>query len=282
MNTRGRTARRLSNPIDGAQGQQVLFLRARFEASQLVRKAVGIGNWDAFDGVMLSIHFSGDGGHDVYGSGVLIAPGFILTATHIFTEQQLNLLFERKLEVVAFGIGLNHTHLWEASFVAFAVQTDLCILCVKYATDLPDPLIIRTAHLADRLPDLGEHLTMVGFRAASASVNDGAKRTLGEVKVAAGIVRAQYPDGRDRVMINFPAVEVDFAAEGGMSGGPVFDSNGYLVGILASSMDDPPAVVSLLKPALDIPLPGGGWPEQLLQPGQCLRDLDTDDFHLLL
>lgn len=44
-----------------------------------------------------------------------------------------------------------------------------------------------------------------------------------------------YPHGRDRVMLPWPVLEVDCPTWGGMSGGPVFDEHGHLIGLLCSS-----------------------------------------------
>lgn len=80
----------------------------------------------------------------------------------------------------------------------------------------------------------------------------------GNVLVATGTVSAHYPNGRDRSMLPGPCLEIGVNARGGMSGGPAFDDEGQLVGILSSSLEHPdglgPSYVSLLQPALDHPI----------------------------
>jgi len=80
---------------------------------------------------------------------------------------------------------------------------------------------------------------------------DGA--TALSMMVALGIVTGRFDLGRDRVMLPGPAIEVDCPALGGMSGGPAFNEDGFLVGLLTSSLEgepDGPAFLSLIWPAL--------------------------------
>ena len=70
-------------------------------------------------------------------------------------------------------------------------------------------------------------------------------------------------------------IEVDFESWLGMSGGPVFDEDGWLVGVLSTSLSstdrNAPSFVSLVFPALPHPFPGG-W----LDPGpDVVRSLLT-------
>lgn len=84
--------------------------------------------------------------------------------------------------------------------------------------------------------------------------------------------------GRDRVMMPWPCLEVSCPTWGGMSGGPVYDSNGLLVGILSTSIEAGdvagPSFISLVWPALATQFEGG-WPEAMF-PRPCkLLDLDA-------
>jgi hypothetical protein len=59
---------------------------------------------------------------------------------------------------------------------------------------------------------------------------------IGSVLFAARSKTHSTANGRDRRM-PAPCLAVECAVPGGTSGGPVFDSRGYLVGLLSSSYD---------------------------------------------
>jgi len=80
------------------------------------------------------------------------------------------------------------------------------------------------------------------------------------VLVAVGEVTEHYLTGRGS-MPPGPAIEVACSTPGGLSGGPAFDKNGRLIGILSNSYHDPdgrgPSYVSLLWTALAIEIAPG-------------------------
>jgi hypothetical protein len=55
-------------------------------------------------------------------------------------------------------------------------------------------------------------------------------------------------------MVPGPAIEVACSTSGGLSGGPAFDKNGKVFGILSASINDPdgrgPSQISMIWPAL--------------------------------
>ena len=53
---------------------------------------------------------------------------------------------------------------------------------------------------------------------------------------SSGLVQEIFPSMRDRGLVNFPAFQFDARVDGSMSGGPVFDEEGHLVGINSSSL----------------------------------------------
>jgi hypothetical protein len=47
-----------------------------------------IANWDYFQGAVVAIHFGEPHSQRVLGSGVLIAPGVVMTARHVIEPEQ--------------------------------------------------------------------------------------------------------------------------------------------------------------------------------------------------
>jgi len=102
----------------------------------------------------------------------------------------------------------------------------------------------RTNHVAEAVPDM----VLLG---------------------TSGIVTDQYPDGRP----DFPAacISVEMDSMGGMSGGPVFNARGNVIGVISKSMaqrgENRPTVVSLLfsvfSQSVSVTWPPGVWPSPL-------------------
>lgn len=86
------------------------------------------------------------------------------------------------------------------------------------------------------MPALDEMLTITGFSASGDGTSAIATRTSIEMmpQCVSGRVIDRFLSGRDR-RLPAPCLAVDCAVPGGTSGGPVFDSRGYLVGLLSAS-----------------------------------------------
>lgn len=129
---------------------------------------------------------------------------------------------------------------------------------------------------------MGEHLFIAGLVPCPKDVEEweeGRQIRTAPI-VSTGVVSQVFPEGRDRVMLPGPVVIVDCASWGGMSGAPVFDEHGRLVGLLSCSfsqaLETGPSAVSLVWPALAHRIVGG-WPApegacSLLQRPMCCID----------
>jgi hypothetical protein len=215
-------------------------------------------NSSAFDGVLLSLHFADECEHDVQGSAVLVAPGIALTAKHVI-EPHLAVLAKGEKHSMCVGVAKSGMNIWAVRKATLLNGQDLAILGLQLNSVMPEDRTFRQAVISTRLPRVGDRVQIVGYRADSATRElDGVRgySVRGRTLVSAGIVRERYPSsgGRDRVMLPWPVLEVECPSWGGMSGGPVFDANGHLIGLLCSSFStdegDGVSYVSLLWPAL--------------------------------
>jgi hypothetical protein len=233
---------------------------------------------DTFDGMLLSMHFGGSQGYTVDGSAALVAPGVALCATHVI-ESHLDALRSNQTACLCLGPSKFGLQIWLLRTVTNVPDTDITILGLACASALPTDRTFRQWTLATRLPKIGERMTLTGFRPTSAVAStDGGLLCHGNVIASVGAVTATYPAGRDRAMIPWPAVEVDCAALGAMSGGPAYNEEGRLVGLVCTSLTGEsgktgPAYVSLLWGAFAYPF-SGGWPEGLLPGTRSLLQLD--------
>lgn len=206
---------------------------------------------------MVSLARLDDEGATVLGSGVMVAPGLILTATHVLDE------FSRTGGgPVCLTFLPDGARAWlpiDVMTLSGPSQFDDCrkitsdlslVSCTLNSDALANaPLTLAPMKMA--LPLLGDRLWAVGFR--HQKIEDEAAHIT--PLVSSGLVTAAYPAGRGERMAS-PCFEVAMDTVGGMSGGAVMDANGYLVGIVSSSFDGGPSYVTLIWEALRLRVKG--------------------------
>jgi hypothetical protein len=232
--------------------------RIGFQSVRVSPLAIGThkaASLDQMAGVLLSIHFKTDDRHTAQGSAVIVAPGIAVTAQHVI-EPFLPAIMAGDTQVAAFGIGAAGIMMWQVKKILTDPGHDIAILSLEYGSPMPPGNRFRQAHLTTRMPCLGEPVMIVGFRPTADDFGDARETTTysGDVLMGVGQVTAIHERGRDRAMLPWPVLEIDCPARGSMSGGPAFDKDGHLVGVLCSSWetdeDQGPSYVSLLFPAL--------------------------------
>ena len=231
---------------------------------------VRLENWGSFQGILLLVHLNLANSHSVDGSAVLVAPGIALSAKHIF-EDSLNHIKNGGKSTMCSAITTDGLQLWRISKITLVGNSDLVILGLTYCYKLPQGNLFNLATITTRFPKIGEKLLLTGFRASDYNFgiadNERGDKVInfsGLVLASNGPVSNRFPTGRDTCMLPWPTLEVDCPSFGGMSGGPVFDSTGLLVGLLSSSFDEGPSYVSLLWPALVAEFEGG-WPNSMFK-----------------
>ena len=219
-------------------------------------KQAALSNWDFFDGALLALHFYSADGQSILGSAVLVAPGIALCARHV-VEPFVDGIRARTTELICSAISKSGVMFWRVTEIVITRQTDIAILGLRFASRMSKGNEFTLAALTTRLPRLGETMTIAGFVASKQrfeSVLDSANSVGGNVCVATGIVSQRFELQRDRFLLPWPTVEIDCANLGGMSGGPAFDEQGRLVGIVCSGVQSSeqtgPTYISLLWPVL--------------------------------
>ncbi|MGA3868728.1 serine protease [Ralstonia pseudosolanacearum] len=214
-------------------------------------------------GPMGSLHEAGDalaalaliddGGPIVLGSGVMIGPGLAVVATHVLAEFKA-----QNAHPVLLTFLPNGARAWlprESSTLtgpsAFGVDrrivSDVSLLSCTLNSEAFEHYPLALAPLQIALPLVGERLWAFGYR--HDALQDAA--ALVTPLVTSGVVTAVFPRGRGERMPS-ACVEVAMDTKGGMSGGPVVNANGDLVGIVSSSLDGGPSYVTLIWEALRI------------------------------
>jgi S1-C subfamily serine protease len=261
-------------PVGGLIEWEPLTIRANESPVGLQR----LKNWGAFEGVLLALIARDDGRDEVIGSAVIVAPGIAIAARHVI-DHVIHGLQNGTTHLLCFGVTSHCAELWRIHKVTCLAKADLAILGLVRASKLPkEPL--RLAAITTRMPKIGDRLLVTGFRADGGVQRIADRRFLvqGNVLVSQGTVTQRFIDGRDQSMLPSSCVEVNCDSVGGMSGGPVFDESGQLIGVLSSSVSSgagfSPSFVSLIWPVL-VTRFEGGWPSGLFQGVTSLLDLGS-------
>lgn len=218
-------------------------------------------------GPMRSLHEAGDSlvavanmsddGVTIIGSGVMVAPGLLLTATHVLDEFK-----KAGISPIFLTFLPNSARAWlprDTSTVsgksAFGddrrTTSDLSLVsCTLNSVALGEfPLMLAPMQVV--LPKIGERLWAFGYR--HQVIDDKAASVT--PLVSSGLVTAAYPQGRGERMPS-PCLQVEMDTVGGMSGGPVVNADGYLIGIVSSSFEGGPSFVTLIWDALRYDIKG--------------------------
>lgn len=229
----------------------------------------------ALSGLIVTIGFIDKEIHRIIGSGIMIAPGLCLTATHVMEET-------KKRQALLFSFPNEHSmRIWlpedfnaqektSIELIPFRKPepkySDVGVLSYSPISKFKDDEDYLFAPIAVSVPKIGERLWATGYRQIS---NNGVPKIA--FFIISGLVTEQYLEGRGS-HINGPCVEVAMEALGGMSGGPVFNANGSVIGVISSSIegagdDRGPTYVSLVWTSLlstvHSPWPENHWPENI-------------------
>ena len=185
------------------------------------------------------------------GSGVMIGPGLMLTATHVLDEFPRTGPGPVFLTFLPGGL----TRAWLPSDVVTASGrsefgavgedrkkvSDLTLISCALHSDAHIAYQLSLVPIEVCLPLPGERLWAVGFRHGSIEAD-----TRGLIlMITSGIVTECFVHGRGERLPS-TCVEVSMESLGGMSGGPVFNKEGRVVGIVSSSFDGGPTYVTLV------------------------------------
>ncbi len=219
-----------------------------------------------YGGIVLSIGFFQDNGtwNTVEGSAVMVGPGIVATATHVFEELTDRIKLSQLRMILACAVGDN-LRVWFPRKFHTCVGTDISIIEVELISELPQDRLFVQAALTTRLPAIGEAIMLVGFRASERHVEaidhvyfpktEGQLRFGLSAFCSVGYV-TQHNLGETASIVPGVTVTTDCAALGGMSGGPAFDCFGHVFGILSASAHSPDgtahSTVSLIAQALAV------------------------------
>lgn len=267
-----------SNPLNSmAIGATIAFKIIDGLSSNATKKPDFVINWEYFQGALMSLALKSGSETQMIGTAFMVAPGVAITATH----NLYNCIDEMSRgEIVPYCIGIRDTtaDLWRVSSVTYGEDDDISLLSLEANSGLPLDNTYYQFGITTRAPMNGEEIHIVGFR-AEGTVNEGSLKGLYcNIITAIGSVIAVYPHGRDKMLIPYPAIEIDCGSLGGMSGGVAIDRNGLVVGIISRGFDTEdqsgPTYVSWIIKALIKHFPIS-WPPGLSMAPMSLLNMDS-------
>ncbi|MGQ4583915.1 trypsin-like peptidase domain-containing protein [Lysobacter sp. F60174L2] len=215
-----------------------------------------MGELSIMDGMILALGFIDETGANACGSGVMVAPGLMITANHVVEEMAntagaaFSFLSGGSIRIWApkdrhiLATELLHPVLLGSSY---RITSDVTLVACTLISEPEIEHPLRMAQIEIAIPEVGERLWAVGYRELSRTGVPG----MGML-CSSGLVTECHLKGRGKHLVG-PCVEVAMNTLGGMSGGPVFNSEGHLVGIVSTSYEADdllgPTFVSLVWPA---------------------------------
>ena len=126
--------------------------------------------------------------------------------------------------------------------------------------DTGEPLTFPCLPIGSKFPKNGDKILGLGYPKPSLTVDEDSKESMivtldQKLHFATGNVSDVFETGRDVVMMPGPGFQTEAVFEGGMSGGPVLNTEGFVCGVISFSLrpdDYYPKYTSYAAPALAV------------------------------
>jgi len=240
-----------------------------------------IENLDAFKGSLLILAGFGGGRSAIYGSAALVAPGIAIAAGHVVEQHAGDGLFQAAdAAIYAFGVISTGLVAWLVIEIIYSLDGDIAVLTLAHACEPRSPIDVAHFALSAKLPCVDDRVTAIGFRPRDAQQSIEGEQRLPDVHgtflLSSGEVLETWPLGRDSVMAPRPCFAAALCTVGAMSGGPVLDADGRMIGIVTSSNESsaaPYTIVTLIWDALLTTVSPAWPPGYWTASGGLLNDL---------
>lgn len=190
-----------------------------------------------------------------WGTASLIAPGIAVTATHVIDEYRQFYTNSSEIELMALGVVDNTLQVWNVQRIStinlreigsnHEFRSEICLLSIDHTSQSADQRITFSVFQPSwGMPRTGDVVFAFSIR-SNQITNTYPEELNANLLISRGTVQEAFPQGRDRRNLPGPCFSTDMLAIGGMSGGPVFNSDGKLIAVVSSSMifDDETGII---------------------------------------
>jgi Trypsin-like peptidase domain len=214
----------------------------------------------------------------VLGTAVLVAPKLVLAAEHVIAEifhQFTGAAPAKATGELPFGVqliqtwkGPETTIRWDVMHYWMADPLDIAVLGIEPAQDLPSDFRWSPPRLDVLPPSVGSQIKACGYPASQVRLEGEEAKIRLQPHAASGAVQEIHPQFRDTFRMKFPCFRTNARFDGAMSGGPVFNERGRLVGLVSSNLppfeegEEHVSYVSLLWPVMGIFIESDVLPEK--------------------
>ena len=222
------------------------------------------------DGLLLALDWVANDTHHIWGSAVMVGPGVAVTARHVVDEMRAKGFLATSRCCACSQLVSTRTagSSSGAPTASPAWTSAICPVLTLIRSTAPlapsaSPTRFSLAKMAARMPDVGETMSLIGFRAADLAFAGRALMGLALVG-SVGQVIDVYAARRDAHGLPNPSAAIGARTVNGMSGGAAFDAEGRLIGVISSGLEAETSFISLTWPATYVPIVPK-WPPMLSQ-----------------
>ncbi|HTF16634.1 MAG TPA: trypsin-like peptidase domain-containing protein [Chryseolinea sp.] len=207
------------------------------------------------------------------GTGVVVAQNLVLTAKHVFEDFAVKFGIGKinsagVAETDDFNIWVmfmsNHPgqlyHVYEVAQIHLNPYSDLALFHLNSFDKAGKNHRYFSSPLSLVIPSIGERVTAFGYPKSKVVVRRDEQGTShieinDEPSISVGEIKDVHPEKRDNFSITFPSALTNARMDGGMSGGPVFNDEGMLIGLVCRGYDlvddeEPISYIALLWPLM--------------------------------